>query len=174
MKTRLQCGAGLVEVAVALLVLSIGALGLARGQLAARQTSFEALQRSEAVFLAMGLLEQVRSNPAAMQFYQLQSTVEPVLPGDNCAQQACSAGQWGAWNRWQWWQELRGTRVRDAGGHAVGGLLQPLACVAIEHDSLDVRLSWKITPGTDAADCEGAIVGGTRGGLSLGSRIGEG
>lgn len=173
MKCAAQEGAGLVEIAVALLILSIGTLGLAKGQLAARQSAFGALQHSEAVFLAASLLELVRSNPQAMPLYSLAAGVEPSAPEVNCTQQACSAVQWGAWNRWQWWEELLGSRTQDAAGRASGGLLEPVACVAADDSNVSVALSWRIVPGKDEAGCEGLLFGQFRGGLSLVSRVGE-
>ena len=153
MKRRGQCGAGLIELAVAILVLSIGTLGLARGQLAARQAASESLQRSEAVLLGSGLLEQVRANPAALAAYSLGAVDEIAIPDRDCAQASCTAIQWGAWSRWQWLQAVSGSAARDDNGVAIAGLMAPLACLSTGPDATVVQLYWRITPSPRKHSC---------------------
>lgn len=153
METCRQRGAGLVEIAVALLVLSIGTLGFARVQLAAMLHSHAAVQHSEAVFQAVGLLELVHSNPASLQSYELNSATVSDIPAVDCEDQSCDAGQWSVWNRWQWWAELMGVRDRDSHGSSVAGLLQPLACIAVDGRRLVLRLSWRRHADLDPRGC---------------------
>ena len=153
MKVRGECGAGLIELAVAMLVLSIGTLGLARGQLAARQASGEALQRSEAVLLGSGLLEQVRGNTDALPAYSLSDIDEVVKPEHDCAQASCDAMQWGSWNLWYWLQGVRGSAVSDENGTIIAGLIAPQACLSTGLEESLLELSWMITPSSRKLSC---------------------
>ena len=61
-KIRLQRGATLIEVLVALLVLSIGLLGVAALQVSALQTNQSAHVRSQASVLAYDIADRMRAN----------------------------------------------------------------------------------------------------------------
>lgn len=64
-----QCapfGFALTEVLVAVLVLSIGILGIAGLQMQSLQSNNDALHRSEALWLAQELVERMRANPAGV------------------------------------------------------------------------------------------------------------
>lgn len=62
MKTSSQKGIGIVEVIVALLLLSIGVLGFAMLQMRAMDTSIDASKRIQAMNLARDLSERMRAN----------------------------------------------------------------------------------------------------------------
>jgi type IV pilus assembly protein PilV len=65
--SRLQRGAGLVEVLVAVIVLSIGLLGIAGMQLGSLRSNHSAWMRSEATLRAQDIMERMRANqPAAL------------------------------------------------------------------------------------------------------------
>ena len=57
-----QRGFTLIEVLVALFVLSVAILGIAGLQVTSKQTNFESVQRTNATFLAQELLERIRAN----------------------------------------------------------------------------------------------------------------
>ncbi len=59
---RRQAGAGLVEVLVAVVVLSIGLLGIAGMQLASLRSNHSAWMRSEATVRAYDIMERMRTN----------------------------------------------------------------------------------------------------------------
>ena len=61
----LQRGFTLVEALIALLVLSIGLLGVAGMQLASLQSNYGAFQRSQATFLAQDIADRMRANRTA-------------------------------------------------------------------------------------------------------------
>ncbi|QIK36823.1 type IV pilus modification protein PilV [Caldichromatium japonicum] len=75
-----QTGFTLIEVLVALIVLSVGLLGVAALQANALKTNHSALQRSQAVMLAYFMLDAMRANrQAALNGdYDLGSTANPV------------------------------------------------------------------------------------------------
>ncbi len=152
---RPQAGAGLIEVAVALLLLTVGTLGLARGLLAARQAASEALQRGEAVRLAGGLLEVVQVSPGDPVAYQFGSLAELTLPDVDCGSRGCNAGQWARWNLWRWRGDLEGSAARDGQGSGVAGLIAPAACLSIDQGAASLELAWRRTPLDSIPGCGG-------------------
>lgn len=155
MKRPAQFGAGLIEVAVALLVLSIGALGLARGQLAARQAASEALQRSEAVRLASSLLEQLHGNPGAFATRSFSELGALAVPARDCAQLSCSPSDWATWNLWYWRGQLEGSVVSNESGEAIAGLIAPQACFSVDQNVAALELYWRNTPSGTGHSCAG-------------------
>lgn len=69
MKLYNQQGVGLMEVLVALILLSIGVLGYTALQVRAVEASTEAAQRSHAIFVLKGLAESMRANNAGRASY---------------------------------------------------------------------------------------------------------
>ncbi|WP_180112997.1 type IV pilus modification protein PilV [Acinetobacter sp. YH12073] len=69
MISQSQQGVGLMEVLVALLLLSIGVLGYTALQVKAVEASTEAAQRSHAIFVLKGLAESMRANNAGRASY---------------------------------------------------------------------------------------------------------
>ena len=92
-----QSGFSLIEVFVALCILSSGLLGLAAMQLQAKQRHLDALQRASAVLLAQDLLERMYSNPHAATLYVLDTvdaSQRPAIePQPDCRHTTCSSTQ---------------------------------------------------------------------------------
>jgi type IV pilus assembly protein PilV len=65
MSRRHQAGVSLLEVLIAVLVLSVGLLGIAGLQTANMRNTQSAHQRTVAVLLAVSMSERIRANPAA-------------------------------------------------------------------------------------------------------------
>lgn len=63
MQGRRQSGMTLVEVMVALLILSVGVLGVAAVQLNALKFTDSALRNTQASFIAHDMIERIRANP---------------------------------------------------------------------------------------------------------------
>lgn len=76
---RAQNGASLIEILVAVLVLSFGILGIAALQTRALQGNHSSLQRSQAVMLNTAMLDMMRIDRenAKIQVYDLASTCGP-------------------------------------------------------------------------------------------------
>ena len=62
-------GVGLIEVLVALLLISIGMLGLGSLQINAKRVALESLQRTKALYFASGILSTLRTSHASLSFY---------------------------------------------------------------------------------------------------------
>ena len=73
-----QQGVGLMEVLVALILLSIGVIGYTALQVRAVEASTEATQRSHAIFVLKGLAESIRANNAGRGSYP--SLVNQTVP----------------------------------------------------------------------------------------------
>jgi type IV pilus assembly protein PilV len=86
MRTQKQRGFTLVEVLIALLVLSFGLLGIANLQLSGVSTSRASFERSQAALLANEIVERIRANlPAATAGnYNLSSGATAATPTSNC------------------------------------------------------------------------------------------
>jgi type IV pilus assembly protein PilV len=93
----LQRGIGMVEVLVALLIISIGLLGYAGLQLRALSSTEDAHLRSQAIAIAQDLSERIAVNPQALDTYLDDTNWTPLTitggkPGgwDDCLTSACS------------------------------------------------------------------------------------
>ena len=170
MSISAQRGAGLVELAIAVLVISVASLGLARAQLAAREFGFSALQRVQAVVSAQSLLEVARSAPGALPALALPAN---QAPASDCIEHACDDEQWAAWTAWRWWLHLGGASVSDSAGLPVGGLLGSRACVAIIEAEVRVELGWRDDARQVGAApaCSGSLAPGWRR-VTLSSHVG--
>lgn len=98
-------GFTLVEVLVALLVLSIGLLGLAALQTFGMRYNQQSYQRTQAVFQAYDIIDRIRANPTA-KTAGLYDTVTPAgyMPTVtvNCASASCNTTQLATYdiNKW--------------------------------------------------------------------------
>lgn len=137
-------GAGLIEVAIALLLLSIGVLGLGSLQISAKRMGYEAIQRTEAAALAMDILERMRANRAMLPAYGTAGVGRASgsglsTPNASCNGGNCSAHELGAWDLWQWQQALDGAAVAGS----AGGLVRPIACVVLAGRLVTVEIAWQ-------------------------------
>lgn len=139
-----QSGAGLIEVSISLLVLSIGVLGLGSLQISAKRMGFEATQRTEAAALAMDLFERLRANRVALSEYAVADIGSAggsslPIPLVDCAGDACSPNQLKVWDLWSWERALDGA----TSGNSEGGLVRPSACITIIGRKVTVDIAWQ-------------------------------
>jgi len=96
-----QSGVGMLEVLVALLVLSIGVLGYAGLQLRALDSTDETYMRSQAMAIAQDAVERMMANPGSSSVYQTESnwSGDPAatLP-DTCWNSDCTASAMASWD----------------------------------------------------------------------------
>ena len=99
--SRVQRGFSIVEAMVALLVLSVGMLGIAGLYVTTLRASGSALYRTQAVNFAADMADRIRANPTAGNAYA-------AAPGDNnCAEgSACSPAQLAADDVFRWQQQV--------------------------------------------------------------------
>lgn len=146
-----QAGFSLIEILVTTVVFSIGILGVAGLNAVSKRASFESVQRSTASELAFTLLENMRSNSAALDVYLAAGTLgggslgtEPAPVCD--APSACTAAEFATHSLWEWEQALDGA-MEEADGTNTGGLLSPSACITGPGGAGDytVTVAWRGT-----------------------------
>jgi type IV pilus assembly protein PilV len=106
--TRRARGFTLVEVLVALVVLSVGMLGIAGLYVTSLRSGRVAVLRTQAVMLAGDLSERIRSNRAGVLDYDDGASGNGVLNAA-CLQGGggCTAAQMASHDKAEWWQQLR-------------------------------------------------------------------
>ena len=80
-KPRRQTGASMIEVLVALFILSIGLLGLAMLQGKTMRVNTDAMMRSQATLLANEIIESMRTNTLGADAGLYQATSKPSVCG---------------------------------------------------------------------------------------------
>lgn len=110
---RKQHGASLIEVMIALLIFTVGLLGLAAMQLNALQSTTDSGQRSQAAWLMNDLAERMRANPGGTLDNYRAAPNCAALPAPVCADYYnlatnakvnaanCSTAQMAAFDRWE-------------------------------------------------------------------------
>jgi len=106
-KPRAQlCVSGftLLEVLVALVVLSIGLLGLAALQTTAFRYNHQSYQRTQAVIQAYDILDRIRANPAGKNAGLYNTVASGYIPTSppNCMTSSCSETQMATYDIAQW------------------------------------------------------------------------
>lgn len=141
----LQHGVGMLEFLVALLVFSVGMIGLLSAQLTGKKASYDASQRSTATALVRDIVERMRANPGQAGAYQVVGAGDAgsrlPTPDADCDMTDCSAEQLAAFDLWQWEAQLVGESEQDAVGDA-GGLVAPRACIHSVDGEVDVVIRW--------------------------------
>ena len=103
---RRHAGYSLLEVMVALGVLSIGMLGLAGMQVVTLKNSTGSYMRSQAAVFAQDLADRMRANPAGVvagSYLVPNPNTAPTNPGISCNGSNCSSTQMAQVDLWQWY-----------------------------------------------------------------------
>lgn len=146
-----QGGFSLLEVLVALLVFTLAILAVTTLQTNAKRSSFEAVQRSTANFLAHDIIERMRANPGKLADYLtsgLGGSSIGAEPSPNCSASAspCTPAQMAAHDLWEWEQAIDGAAEQSAGG-STGGLVSPTGCITSDAAGASgnyvVAIAWK-------------------------------
>mgnify|MGYP001815002980 CR=1 FL=1 len=107
-KVGRQQGMTLLEVLIALLVLSIGLLGMAGLQATSIRNNQSAYMRSQASILAYDAIDRMRANRDAADAgsYALALDDTPGTPAANCNTSSCTPAQLAAFDLYEWTQTL--------------------------------------------------------------------
>jgi type IV pilus assembly protein PilV len=144
-----QAGVGMIEVLIAVLVFSVGVLGMASVQLAAKKISHEAIQRSIATGLARDILERMRSNPQRLDSYVVNDVGSSALTAGDCVNKNCNSDELALYDLYDWSQLLQGDKEWvdiDGDGtteSTVGGLVASRGCIVNEAGNIWVAIAWK-------------------------------
>lgn len=131
MNNKLQKGTSLIEILVAVFVVSIGLLGVARMEILSKQSGHEALQRTSASMIAQEIMEKMRANPSSLISYTNQTVGAGTTPSPatDCSSLNCAtATEIATYDIWQWEQVLLGT-AEKSGATNTGGLADPRGCI---------------------------------------------
>lgn len=171
-------GYSLLEVLVALVLVSIALLGLAGLQIRAQQAEIEAYQRAQALLLVNDMIDRISLNRGARRCYVTTDAQgnQYTLGTGNQNVPACTG--WGnnttraradadmsAWN-----DMLQGTSERLAADDWVGGLVAARGCVTYQPEqagppevpeSITVTVAWQgeMETGTPAGNCGSGLYG---------------
>ena len=150
--SNFQRGFSLVEVMVALFVLSIAMLGIAGLQITSKRANFEAVQRTTATLFTQELLERIRANDDQLTVYTdggAGRTIELAgsdgITATNCTTAACDTATLAMYDLYEFSQALSGV-AESAGGTATGGLAEPTVCItgpAVTPGFVTVALAWR-------------------------------
>lgn len=136
-------GVTLIEVLVALVILSLGLLGVLRLQLLSKQNNRNSLEQTIAAQLAYDMLERMRSNNDGNALLAYLNTAGNGLgggqqgaePNPDCSGSTaqCSNAQLAIHDVWLWERNLDGydeTLTTNSSTTATGGLINPTACLS--------------------------------------------
>lgn len=169
-----QQGVGLVEVLVALMVFSMGMLGIASLQVITKRSSFEAQQRQEAVLIANDMISRIKNSgltPAQIKtayddkIFSANST--PVTPTPNCLTSGCTADQLVAYDLFSWHKNIYGSSVSVGSGLSsknVSGLASAKGCIDVSEVSskttkVTVTVAWLSMSGMSGSKSRACSIG---------------
>lgn len=143
-------GFSLLEVMIALFVLSIGLLGIAGMQVTSKRTNYEAQQRVTATTLAQGLLERIRTNSGQLGVYTNggagYTLTGSTMSSVTCTSAApCTAANLALYDLYQWEQSMSGVAETQSGTNA-GGLPFPIGCITVDAanaNHITVAVAWR-------------------------------
>ncbi|THB64928.1 MAG: type IV pilus modification protein PilV [Gammaproteobacteria bacterium] len=153
-KTR-QGGVGLVEVMIALMIFSMGMLGIASLQVISKRSSFEAQQRQEAVWIANDMIARIKNS--GLTSSQLKTYYDgkdfaadpdnpPDSPSVDCLANSCTVAQLVEYDLISWHKNIYGASV-EASGQNVSGLSNAKGCIDVtesggETTKVTVTVAW--------------------------------
>lgn len=142
-----QSGMTFLEVLIALVIMVTGILGAVAMQITAKQSSFDAMQRSLASSLAQDIIARIRANnPDNLAAYVANDygVTLNAEPGLRCkaANALCTPIQMVTNDIYEWELALVGGNVTTAGKNS-GGLIGGRGCIAQNGNALTVVVSWQ-------------------------------
>ncbi|NCC41542.1 MAG: type IV pilus modification protein PilV [Gammaproteobacteria bacterium] len=132
-----QRGVGLIEVLIALVMISFALLGLAALQGKAQRAELESYQRSQALILLQDMASRLRANPAQRQNYVTDGAIcnEESPPDSSAALHERDLHEWACL--------LAGHRERLS-DEPVGGLIRGHGCIErIDDDLFVISVAWQ-------------------------------
>ena len=101
---RYARGFTIIEVAIAMLILSVGLLGVAGLQATGMQSTYESHQKSIAITQARDLADRMRANPAGMLAGEYIKTIPTAQPSPDCESSGstCDAAQLASSDLYNW------------------------------------------------------------------------
>lgn len=144
--TSHQRGVGLIEVLVAMLILTVGILGLVGLQTRALQFSQETLLSSQALMIAYEMTDRIRANKNNADEYEVLFG-ESVSAGTDCTAASCTPDQIALYELSEWKSNV--------------AMNLPMGDAQIVRDVSGVRPFYTITVRFQDAKLDKALSGGT-------------
>lgn len=135
-------GFSLVEVLVALVVLSIGLLGLAALQVTGIKFNHQSYQRTQATILAYEIVDRMRANPLGLANYLIASNAPTPTYSTDCASTRCDTTQLAAYDLNKWRNSIKNATGGEEGGITQSGLLYT---IEIRWKEQDLQQSQRLT-----------------------------
>ena len=135
---RLAAGITMVESLVALVVISVGMLGIAGLYVASLQASRAANLRVQAVNLAAEMGDRIRANRTARASYNLAAGALPAV--QDCTAAACTPAQLAQHDQNEW---VTAMRLALPGALTRGGAILYVDNAAPLPDRYEITISWR-------------------------------
>lgn len=128
-----ECGVGLIEVLISILVIAIGLLGLAALQGKAQKAEMESYQRSQALILLQDMASRLRANRNERTSYITAGCAATCssVPATPAARDLC-----------EWANALAGSG-ETLGGQSVGAMLSGCGCITESGGEFVVSVAWQ-------------------------------
>lgn len=150
-----QVGVGLIEVMIALMIFSMGMLGIASLQVVSKRSSFEAQQRQEAVWIANDMIARIKNSgltSSQLKVYYdgkdfaADPTTPPASPSADCLTSSCTITQLVEYDLISWHRNIYGASVAG-GGQNVSGLSNANGCIDVAESGgkttkVTVTVAW--------------------------------
>ncbi len=148
-----QRGFLLIEVLVALLITTVGLLGLAKLQATAQQAEIESYQRSQALVLVNEVVEHINANRYAANCFAFTTSAASGTPylgadgADHAAAPVCASGTnpAAAVNAMTLWDQLLKGAAESSGGAQIGAIVGARGCVSFDAatNTYTVAVAWQ-------------------------------
>jgi len=113
-QSRLQSGFTLLEVMIALVIFSIGLLGLAGLQAGGLRSNTQAQLRTIAVIQAYDMAERIRANPRGVEDGDYNALDDATPTAGDCISATCTAAEMATYDYYEW---VTGTQNVLPSGH---------------------------------------------------------
>jgi len=152
MNRQHQKGFTLIEALIALVVLAIGLLGVAKLQSGTRQFEMESYQRAQAVILLQDMAGRLAANRAAAQCYAITTDAaagSPWVGNGYGGPPACAAGSptqqaTAIADIVEWDRQLKGAS-ETVGGANIGAMIGARGCITYDaaNDYYRIEIAWQ-------------------------------
>lgn len=140
-------GFTLIETLVALVILTIGLVGIFNLHLIAKQVSYDAFMQTQASFIARDVINRIQLNSLLSAEYignidSSKSTEQTAVPTSCESSLECTSNQIKSWDLYQIQTQLAGVlEIKE--GTNIGGLDSAIVCIDINNNILTVVITWR-------------------------------
>ena len=152
-------GFTIIEVAIAMLILSVGLLGVAGLQATGMKSTYDSHQRSVAMTQARDLADRMRANLAGMRSTEYTKTIPAAQPSPDCESPGtnCTAAQLAMSDLYNW-ENMNGQLLPSGQGNVTCTDIDPSTAAVLESGTAClITLRWDgDRNGATGTGCSGA------------------